>query len=135
MHPHISTDLATTTTADSLRARIAHWRETRRYRGGAMPAGLWAEAISLARRHGVAPTARVLRIDYASLKRRLAADGESAIDPRPTFVEMGAAAALGLGPCVISIDGRRGRRLRLEVSGLRIPDLIAVVQVAWGRRG
>lgn len=100
-----------------------------------MPAGLWADAVSLARRHGVAATARVLGVDYASLKRRLTADGASAIDPRPTFVEVGAAAALGLGPCVIAIDGRRGRRLRLEVSGLRVPDLIAVVQVAWGRRG
>ncbi len=134
MHPQNATDLATTTTADSLRARIAHWRETRRYRGGAMPAGLWADAILMARRHGVAPTARVLRIDYASLKRRLAADHASAIDPRPTFVEVGAT-ALGLGPCVISVDGRRGRRLRVDVSGLRVPDLIAVVQLAWGRRG
>ena len=134
MHRPISTDLATTTTADSLRARIAHWRETRTSRGGAMPAGLWGDAILLARRHGVAPTARVLRIDYASLKRRLAADHASATDPGPTFVEVGTA-ALGLGACVISIDGRRGRRLRLEVSGLRVLDLLAVVQVAWGRRG
>jgi len=133
MHPHISTDLATTTTADPLRARIAHWRKTRTYWGGAMPAGLWAEAILLARRHGVAPTARVLRIDYASLKRRLAADYPSAIDPRPTFVEVGTTAP-GPGACVICVDGRRGRRLRLEVSGLRVPDLLAIVQMAWGRR-
>lgn len=132
MRPPISTALATTSAP--LRTRIAQWRETRGSRGGAMPAGLWADAILMARQHGVAPTARVLRVDYASLKRRLAADGASATDPRPTFVEVGPA-ALGLGACVISIDGRRGRRLRLEVSGLRVPDLLAVVQVAWGRRG
>ena len=134
MHRPISTDFATTTTADSLRARIAHWREARTSRGGAMPAGLWADAILLARRHGVAPTARVLRIDYASLKRRLAADHASATYPGPTFVEVGTA-ALGLGACAISIDGRRGRRLRLDVSGPRVPGLLAVVQLAWGRRG
>ena len=133
MHASIPTDLATT--ADPLRVRIAHWRETRRYRGGAMPAGLWAEAIVMARQRGLAPTARVLGIDYASLKRRLAADGAPATDSGPTFVDLGAAAALGLGPCVISIDGRRGRRLRLEVSGLRVPDVLAFVQMAWGRRG
>lgn len=132
MPPHISTDLATT--ADSLRARIAHWRETRTSRGGAMPAGLWAEAIVMARKRGVASTARVLSIDYASLKRRLAADGASAIASGPTFVEVGAG-VLGLGACVIAIDGHRGRRLRLEVSGLRVSDLLAIVQVAWGRRG
>jgi len=133
MHPRISTD--STITAESLRARIAQWRETRTHRGAPMPAELWAAAVGVARRHGLAPTARVLRIDYASLKRRLAAEGASAPDSGPTFVDLGAAAALGLGPCVISIDGRRGRRLRLEVSGLRVPDLVAVVQVAWGRRG
>ena len=100
-----------------------------------MPAGIWAEAIVMARQRGLAPTARVLGIDYASLKRRLAADGASATDAgATTFIDLGAA-SLGLGPCVISIDGRRGRRLRLEVSGLRVPDLLAVVQVAWGRRG
>jgi hypothetical protein len=98
-----------------------------------MPAGLWAEAIVMARQRGVASTARVLSIDYASLKRRLAAEGVSA--PGPTFIDLSAAAGLGLGPCVITIDGRRGRRLRLDVSGLRAPDLLAVVQLAWGRRG
>jgi hypothetical protein len=99
-----------------------------------MPAGLWAEAIALARQRGVASTARVLSIDYASLKRRLAAEGVSATAPGPTFIDLSAAAGLGLGPCVITIDGRRGRRLRLDVSGLRAPDLLAVVQLAWGRR-
>jgi len=89
MHAPIPTDFATT--ADPLRVRIAHWRETRSYRGGAMPAGLWAEAIVLARRHGVGPTARMLRIDYASLKRRLTADGASATDAGPSLVDMGAA--------------------------------------------
>ena len=134
MRSEFPTDLATT--ADPLRARIAHWRETRRYRGGAMAAELWAEAIVLARRHGVSATARELRIDYATLRRRLAAEGASSTDTvTPTFVDLGAAASLGLGPCVITIDGRRGRRLRLEVSGLRAPDVVAIMQAAWGRQG
>jgi len=134
MRSEIPADLATT--ADPLRARIAHWRETRRYRGGAMAAELWAEAIVLARRHGVSATARVLRIDYATLRRRLAADGASSTDTgTPTFLDLGAATSLGLGPCIIAIDGRRGRRLRLEVSGLRVPDVLVLMQAAWGHQG
>lgn len=133
MPRHISTDLPIT--ADPLRARITDWRETGRYRGGAMPAGLWAEAIALAQQHGVAPTARVLGIDPAALKRRVAPAREPATDAGPTFVDLGPAATLGLGACVIAVDGCRGRRLRLEVSGLRASDLVAFVQATWGRPG
>ena len=38
-----------------------------------------------------ADAARVLQIDYASLKRRLTADGASATDAGPSLVDMGAA--------------------------------------------
>jgi hypothetical protein len=133
MPRQISTDL--TITADPLRARITDWRETRKYRGGAMPAMLWTAAVELARRHGVGPTARVLGIDYAALKRRVATESQLVTDTGPTFVDLGPAATLGLGACVIAVDGRRGRRLRLEVSGLRASDLVAFVQATWGRPG
>ena len=100
-----------------------------------MPAMLWTAAVALARQHGVGPTARVLGIDYAALKRRVATNSQPATDAGPTFVELGPAATLGLGACVIAVDGRRGRRLRLEVSGLRASDLVAFVQATWGRPG
>ncbi len=133
MPRHIPTDLAIT--ADPLRARITDWRETRRSRGGAMPATLWTAAVALAQQHGVAPTARVLGIDYAALRRRVATASQPGPGVGPTFVEWGAVAPLGLGACVIAVDGRRGRRLRLEVSGLHVSDLVAFVQATWGRPG
>ena len=114
------------------RRRITRWRETRTHRGAPMPAALWAAAIALARRHGLYTTARTLRIDYGSLKKRLDAAGAERV-PSPTFVELPAARPTGLGPCVIDLEGWRGRRLRIEVTGVTVADLVTLTQVAWGR--
>ena len=39
-----------------------------------------------------------------------------------------AASAASTRSCVIAIDSPRGRRLRIEVSGLTVADLVAVTQ-------
>jgi hypothetical protein len=129
---HIPTDLRTAT--ETIRVRVAQWRETRTHRGAPMPAALWAGAVDVARRYGVGPTARAVGVDYATLKRRLAAD-DPAATAAATFLDLGVAAPLGLGACVIAVEGPRGRRLRLEVSDLRVPDLLALVHAAWGHEG
>jgi hypothetical protein len=130
---HTPTDLTTAT--ETIRGRIVEWRATRTHRGAPMPAALWAAAVDVARRHGVGPTARALGVDYATLKRRLATDGEGSSAVVPTFLDLGVTAPLGLGACVIAVEGPRGRRLRLEVSDLRVPDLLALVHAAWGHAG
>ena len=105
---------------EQTRRRITRWRETRTHRGAPMPAALWTASIALARQHGLYTTARTLRVDYGSL-------------PSPAFVELPAARPTGLGPCVIDLGGRRGRRLRIEVTGVTVADLVTLTQVAWGR--
>ena len=131
MDQQIALDL---TTVAPLRARITQWRETRTHRGAPMPAALWAAAVDVARRHGLGATAPALGLDYGTLKRRLAAT-EPGPTAAPTFVDLGVTAPLGLGACVIAVEGPRGRRLRLEVSDLRVPDLLALVHAAWGHAG
>lgn len=49
--------------------RIAAWREERE-RVGPMPEDLWLDAVSLAGKYGVSPTARGLKIDYGCLRTR-----------------------------------------------------------------
>jgi len=117
---------------EKTRRRVARWRETRPYRGAPMPAALWAAASALARQHGLYTTARTLRIDYGSLKKRLDAAGAGGV-PSSAFVELPAARPTGLGPCVIDLEGRRGRRMRIEVPGVTVADLVTLTQVAWGR--
>jgi len=125
------TDSSTSIGLEKTRRRIARWRARCAYRGAAMPAALWAAAVALARQHGLYTTARTLHVDYGSLKKRLEAAGARRV-PSPAFIELPAARPTGLGPCVIDLEGRRGRRLRIEVTGVTVADLVALTQVAWG---
>jgi len=127
-----ATGSSTSLGLEDARRRVARWRETRPYRGAPMPAALWGAAVALARQHGLYTTARTLRVDYGSLKKRLDAAAGVRV-AAPTFVELAAVPPPGLGPCVIDLEGRRGRRLRIEVTGVTVADLVTLTQVAWGR--
>ena len=81
-----------------------------------------------------AATARVLaargcRVGITYLERRDAAEADRVASP--TFVELPPARPTGLGPCVIELDARGGR-MRIEVSGVTVADLVALTQGAWG---
>ena len=128
----ITTGRSTFNGLEKTQHRIARWRATCPYRGAAMPAALWAAAVALARQHGLYTTARRLHVDYGSLKKRLDAAGAGRV-LSPTFIELPAARPPELGPCVIALEGRGGRRLRIEVAGVTVADLVTLTQVAWGR--
>ena len=87
---------------EQTRRRITRWRDTRTHRGAPMPAALWAAAIALARQHGLYTTARTLRVDYGSLKKRRDAAGAGRVSS-PAFVELPVGPP-GLGPCVIDLE-------------------------------
>mgnify|MGYP001604265082 CR=1 FL=1 len=125
----IGTSSTVSSGLEQTRRRIAHWRERRPYRGAAMPAALWSAAVALARRHGLYTTARTLRIDYGSLKKRLNTAGRRGSSP--VFVELPAVAPLGLGPCVIEVEAPQGGRMRIEVTGVTVADLVRLTQGAW----
>jgi hypothetical protein len=95
-----------------------------------MPAALWTAAVGFARRYGVGPTARALPVDYGTLKARLEAT-RGAAPMAPAFVELTAARQAGVGACVVEVAGRRGRRLRVEVSSLPVSDLVALAHGLW----
>jgi hypothetical protein len=130
----ITTARSTSVGLEKTQHRIARWRATCPYRGAAMPAALWAAAVALARQHGLYTTARRLHVDYGSLKKRRDAAGAGRVSS-PAFIELPAARPPGLGPCVIVLEGRGGRRLRIEVAGVTVADLVTLTQVAWGRDG
>ena len=81
-----------------LRARLAEWREShpRRF---PLPEPIWAEAVELARQHGLYRTARALPIDYANLRKRLNGATPSGAVARPEFLEVRMAPAQS-GGCV-----------------------------------
>ena len=116
---------------DGVRRAFEHWRRTHRPRAP-LPARLWARAVEVAREHGVHATARRLPLEYYALKQRLDAAGAGR-GPAPAFVELPAVRPSGLGPCVIDLEAPGGGRMRIEVTGVTVTDLVTLTQGAWGR--
>ena len=113
---------------EQVRRRFENWRSTHARRAR-LPEPLWGEAVALARTQGLFQTARALRLDYASLKKRLQAGRPSAA---PAFVELIAPAAANLSECVVELEGRRGGRMRLQWKAAAAPDLIGLSRILWG---
>ncbi len=114
-----------------LRRRFDEWRRLRPGRTR-IPEPLWAAAVQAAREHGIWRTSRQLKLDYYSLKRRLA--GTNRQVPAPIhFVEV-TPQVLSPGPaCVLEITDGRGRRLRVELRDAAGTDVLA--RTLWrGRR-
>jgi hypothetical protein len=123
---------------DTTREALADWRRSHGGRGRPIPAGLWSDAADVARAHGVAETARALRLDRGRLPKLV--EGQTARAPRSVvepagFVELG---GLGLGDprkAVMELVGREGDRVRLEVVGDAggVVDLVAFARAFWSR--
>lgn len=121
-----------------LRSRIERWRR-QRGKPARMPAPLWDAAVSLARTHGLYPIARALRLDYGSLKKRLAgpvqgeAGGGSA-----GFVELNPAQWLGRAePGSVSVElwAVDGTKLIVRLPERERLDLPALIEAFQRRRG
>ncbi len=108
--------------------RFVTWRKTRSP-GARIPTSLWNSAVKMAAKYGVSPTARVLRLDYYSLKKRV--DESSCSVPTSTFVELPSAALSVSSECVIEWEDATGARMRVYVKGQNVPDLLALSRSFW----
>ena len=116
-------------------ALLGRFEEFRRESAGGrrrLPEALWLSAVELARRQGVWPTARLLRLSATDLKRRLEGVGRRAMiktDGKPAFVELRAATTGVSAGFVIELESRRGTRLTIrgvDVGGLDVSALTDV---------
>src|SRR5438876_409171 len=112
--------------------RFEQWRRTRQP-GARIPAPLWASAVAVARRHGVYRIARMLHLESQKLKHLvIAASPASRAPAAPAFVELLAPSAGGSGECTVELEGPRGGRLRVQLRGAPVPDLVALSRVICG---
>lgn len=113
---------------NALQRRVEGWRRNR-MKPARMPESLWSTAAELAKKHGVNPVARALRLDYYSLKKRLdSSSGSSAAG----FVEVALPPA-GWGPVTtLEIDRADGSRLRVQAGGEA--DLVRELALAFLER-
>jgi hypothetical protein len=117
-----------------VRRRLDQWRRTRPHRSR-VPEDLWMSAVEVARRIGVSRTAGILRLNYCLLKRRVEISGE--IQPAREaveFMEVLAPRVQGGCECRIELEHPEGARMRMEIKGSAMPDLVALSRSFWGSR-
>ena len=116
--------------------RVEHhfdlWRKTRK-RCPQIPETLWSPAVELAREHGLHRTARALRLNYYSLKKRfrLIAGATSRPQREATFVELLPPGATGHSACTIEMENAQGGKMKIHVQGLGGPDLAVLSDSFW----
>jgi hypothetical protein len=109
--------------------KLDQWRQQHRPRVR-ISEGLWREAAELARTHGINRTARALRLDYYSLKKRVAA-GAGSGERVPEFVELLPGGISASRPeCLIEVEEPNGARLRIHLQGGDLPDVAALTPLA-----
>ena len=116
--------------SDALRRRLAQWRATRPHLRAPIPESLWAEAVLLARRHGVFATSRALRLGYEGLKRRVSRHPVAAA-PAPTFVEVALPSPSDGATWVLEFRRPDGGVLRVHVPPMPVSDLVALGRAVW----
>ena len=134
---------------------MERWRGTRRARAR-IPEPLWGAVVKVAVRYGIHRTAKALRLDYYSLKRRVEREaGEKAASAKgaarakgpaakrrdarksgvgasqasvgtATFVELPAPAWAVCGECVLELERPGGTKLRVCLKGMPAADVAAI---------
>ena len=113
-----------------LQQQLEQWRNSQPERTK-LPESFWQSAAELAKRHGLNPTARALRLDYTALKRRvsgsLSQPGKLA---QAAFVELVGAGRAKIEECVIEFESLSGTKMRIQWKASAAPDWSSLLR-AW----
>ena len=121
-----SRSLKNDNTLEWLQKRLDAWRKSKKPRSR-IPETLWAAAVRAAVQYGINRTAKTLRLDYYNLKKRHAA---SAKDPAPAFIELQPATS-SASEYAIELEARDGTKMRIQIKGMKMPDVIAFSRELW----
>ena len=117
----------------SLRRRFEKWRRTRKVRSR-IPEPLWTAAVKLADKYGLHRTAKALRVNYYALKKRVEGGidaGNASREDATTFLELAAVRPMPLiradcCECTLELEDIDGAKMRVRLSGVATPDLVAL---------
>lgn len=116
---------------EQLRRRFEEARSTKKLRAR-LPEPLWAAAAELAKRYGVHPTARALRLDYMGLRKRVenqaAPKRKRAAAAPPNFMEFVAPGAQAVTNCTMEVESAQGGKLRLELKAVATTELANLIR-------
>ena len=114
---------------EGVRRRFERWRRTRKALWR-IPEPLWAAAVEVAGAAGVSHTAKALRVNQQTLKKRIA---EAAATPEPpeggpvaTFLELPPLSQGCSCQCTVELEDDSGAKMRVHLQGAETPDLAAL---------
>ena len=119
---------------EGLRRRFERWRRARKVRSH-IPDSLWALAVKMAGAYGVHRTARALRLDYYSLKKRV--EQEATVPGVPegravaAFLELAPASQTGSGECSLELEHAGGAKMRIYLKSFEAADLASLSRSFW----
>ena len=111
-----------------LEQRFIAWRRTRSA-GERIPKTLWKSAAKLAAKYGLNQTAKVLKLDYYSLKEHL--DRQAVKSASATFVELPSPPISPASECVIEFEASTGGSMRVHLKGTDVPDVLELGRSFW----
>lgn len=114
---------------EAARRRFEAWRSTRQGKDR-IPQTLWRRAAICGSVYGIYRTARALGLDYQCLKRRVEAIGAPVNGARkaPAFIEVPSVPAHGRAECIVELSSPRGTKIRLELWGRAVPDVVELAR-------
>ena len=119
-----------------LRRRFEEFRNTRPGHAR-LPEALWAAAAELAKRYGVNPTARALRLEYGGLRKRVENRGQAkrscAPSTPPSFMEFVAPGAKAVTSCTVEVESAQGGKLRLELKAVATSEVANLIRAFVNR--
>ena len=123
---------------EEVRGRFVRWRRTRKVRTR-IPEPLWAAAVKVAAKYGIHRTAKVLRLDYYRLKKRVEEDATGAAEGASVgrgagFVELPVPLPTSVGECLIEWEDAEGAKMRMHLTGGETPDPAALSRSFWSDR-
>ena len=121
---------------EALAHRLAAYRNNL-HRQRQLPEKLWAQAVVLARQHGLCRVLQALHLNYYDLKRRMEAlppplpeSSHSLSKSSPAFVELGVSPLVSAGT-ILELEDRTGRKLTVRLASPRNGELLAMAQAMW----
>lgn len=122
-------------TLEGVRQQFSQWRQSRG-RGERIPEDLWAAAAGLTREHSIHTVSRFLHLNHSDLKERAAAKAGRRGPARTSpFVEVPVPGPGGVAAqYLVEFEGSKGKKLRVEMRGVRTEDVTGLVRELWGYR-
>ena len=122
---------------EGVRRRIEQWRRSRKVRAP-IPDPLWAAAVRMAKSYGMNRTARTLRLNYYGLKKRVEQQvvgvaGAVGMGGAVPFVELAPLPSTNVCECFLELENG-GAKMRIQLKGITMPDLVALSQTFWNRQ-